>query len=150
MDDIVELVEHVRQDMATNASSEILSHAEECGMDTSLPFFDHLISVFDGLNSPLASVRTTHRQHTFISKNLQYIVSQSLHKSVCFINYVSLITKEPIWYEVGTHIGFSQHSKTPTNVPDGFYYVPFLQTLQALLKNSSIFSQVILVTQFCN
>ena len=28
---------------------KIISHAKECGMNTSLPFFDHLPSIFDRL-----------------------------------------------------------------------------------------------------
>ena len=50
--------------------------------------------------------------------------------------------KEPVWYEVGTHVGTLGKCATPTNVADGFYYVPFLQSLQALLNKPSIFNQV--------
>ena len=82
MDEIVELVEDVRQDMATNASLKIISHAKECGMNTSLPLFDHLPNIFDRLESPLASVKNTYRQQTFISKNLQHVVSQSSYKPI--------------------------------------------------------------------
>ena len=31
---------------------------------------------------------------------------------------------------------------TPTNVSDGFYYVPFLQTLEVVLNNVSVFNEV--------
>jgi len=50
--------------------------------------------------------------------------------------------KEPVWYEVGTQIGTARDSTTPENISDGFYYVPFLSTLQALLSNENIFNQV--------
>ena len=35
----------------------------------------------------------------------------------------------PVWIELGTHIGTTSHSDQPTNVPDGFFYVPLLDTL---------------------
>lgn len=34
-------------------------------------------------------------------------------------------------------------NSTPTNISDGFYYIPFLQSLEALLNKPSIFEQVI-------
>lgn len=37
-------------------------------------------------------------------------------------------------------------SATPTNVSEGFYSVPFLQSLEALLNNASVFNQVYNVT----
>ena len=41
---------------------------------------------------------------------------------------------------LGTHAGMV--GLTPENISDGFYYVPLLQSLQALLNNASIRSQV--------
>jgi len=34
------------------------------------------------------------------------------------------------------------HLVTPENISDGFYYVPLLSSLQALLSNENIFNQV--------
>lgn len=51
--------------------------------------------------------------------------------------------KEPVWHEVGTHIGIiGRRVRTPTNISDGFYYVPLLLSLKALLGNPSILHQV--------
>ena len=50
--------------------------------------------------------------------------------------------QKPTWVEIGTHIGTTGRSVVPTNVPDGFFYVPLLQSLEALLNVSSIFHQV--------
>ena len=55
--------------------------------------------------------------------------------------YVFLI-KEPVWQEIGTHIGTLGRQVTPTNISDGFFYVLLLQSLEALLNNSSILLQV--------
>ena len=49
----------------------------------------------------------------------------------------------PVWQEVGTHIGTVGKSATPVNVPDGFFYIPFLQSLEALLNQPAIIDQVI-------
>ena len=39
-------------------------------------------------------------------------------------------------------MGTVGRNMTPTNVSDGFYYVPLLQTLEILLNNTSVFDQV--------
>ena len=48
----------------------------------------------------------------------------------------------PVWTELGTHIGTTAHCDQPTNVPDGFFYVPLLDTLTHLLTNREIFQHV--------
>lgn len=47
-----------------------------------------------------------------------------------------------MWHEVGTHIATTKQSATPTNISDGFYYIPLLSTLELLLNNTCIFHQV--------
>lgn len=49
--------------------------------------------------------------------------------------YVLFHPQEPVWKEIGTHIGTSCGGIDPTNIPDGFFYVPLLDTLKALLSN---------------
>ena len=44
--------------------------------------------------------------------------------------------------EVGTHTGTTGQSIVPTNIPDGFFYVTLLESLEALLDVPSIFHQV--------
>lgn len=56
--------------------------------------------------------------------------------------------QEPVWYEIGSHIGTVGRNMTPTNVSDGFHYVPFLQTLEVVLNNSSVFDQVCMVCMY--
>jgi hypothetical protein len=42
--------------------------------------------------------------------------------------------KEPVWCEVGTHVGtVSRRVATPRNISDGFYYVPVLQSISSIL-----------------
>ena len=52
------------------------------------------------------------------------------------------LLKEPVWQEIGTHIGTVGRQVTPTNISDGLFYVPLLQTLETMLNNSSVFLQV--------
>ena len=54
----------------------------------------------------------------------------------------------PVWIELGTHID-TTHSDQPTNVPDGFFYVPLLDTLIYLLSNREIFNRYMHETYPC-
>lgn len=36
----------------------------------------------------------------------------------------------PGWVEIGTHIGTSTRCVGPTNIPDGLYCVPIVETLK--------------------
>lgn len=48
----------------------------------------------------------------------------------------------PHWIEVGMHIGTTSHGVCPTNISDGFYYVPILESLKALLTDRTLVQQV--------
>lgn len=41
-------------------------------------------------------------------------------------------------------MGIMRGKKTPTNIPDGFYYVPIFDSLKALLKHPAVFNQVLI------
>ena len=55
---------------------------------------------------------------------------------------IVITLQEPVWYKLGTHIGCIPGSTVPTNIEDGFYYVPLNHSLTNLLKNENVLDQV--------
>ena len=78
VDEVVELVESICDDMATQALASIFQTGEELGMDISSSLFQRLPQIFQELSFPLASIRTTYKQQSFIIKSLPYVVNNEL------------------------------------------------------------------------
>ena len=93
-----------------------------------IPHHQELPQIFERLNSQLASIGTAYKQQSFIAKNLPSVVSIIISLNLA-VNFICICHKKPIW-----HVATVGQTVTPTN---GFYYVPFLQSIKALLKNSS-------------
>ena len=72
--EVVELVQMVCDKTAADALSAIVMLGETCGHDTTSAFFQQLPGILDGLNSPLATIGTIYKQHSYIAQNLPYVV----------------------------------------------------------------------------
>ena len=59
-----------------------------------------------------------------------------------FCKFFLFLWQQPIWHQIGTHIGTAPGSSTPVNIADGFYYIPFLSSLEMLLNNENVLNQV--------
>ena len=59
---------------AADALSAIMLSGEACGFDTTSDFFKQLPGILEGLCSPLSTIGTTYRQHSYIAQNLPYVV----------------------------------------------------------------------------
>lgn len=74
INDVVELVGVVCDSVITNTLSALSLEVEACGMDTTSTFFQRLPEILEHHSNPLATIGTTYRQQSFISKNLPYVV----------------------------------------------------------------------------
>lgn len=84
--EVVDLVQMVCDQTAAHALSRIILTGEACDLDTSTDFFQQLPGILDSLSSPLAAVRSTYRQHSYIVQNLPYVVS-GLHVDIATLLY---------------------------------------------------------------
>lgn len=75
VDEIMELVESVCDRTCASVLSATFLSGEACGLNTTSNFFLQLPELLDSVKSPLATIRTTYRQHSYIAQNLPYVVS---------------------------------------------------------------------------
>ena len=67
-----------------------------------------------------------------VPPTLQYVILK--------FTYMPYLQK-PVWHELGTHVG-SKKGKL-TTISDGFYYVPLLTSIVALMSDRQVYNQVI-------
>jgi hypothetical protein len=71
--------------------------------------------------------------HPLTDLSSEYLLRMHLKKGFPFVG--------PIWHEVGSHVDVDK-AGSPVNKSDGFYYVSLLSTIEMLLNNEHIFTEV--------
>ena len=143
MKEVIDITNFICDHVINKAQVVVSEIGQQHHLNSTASLMLDLNAALQQISNPFTELQTTYRQHTYIAQNMPYVVS-IIHLE-CYVkkNKSFVHFQAPLWIEIGTHIGTTSHGTDPTNLPDGFYYIPILDTLKALLTNSTIFQQVL-------
>jgi hypothetical protein len=118
--DVIEMSKALHLHFATSVESvlETVQKDSTCQTSCMQKLRNHLAFDFTGA---LDSLKSSYQRRLHIAGNYHFV--------------------EPVWHEIGTHVSSSKGKLE--NISNGFYYVPLLDSLQALLNHPQVYNQVV-------